>query len=333
MSFHHSTCCEDVGFTLRNYLPCMGKEQMTKRVLKGLKCRQKHISSMFFYDAKGSRLFEEITRLPEYYPSRTEKKLLHQIAPVLFREWREDNIIEIGSGDCSKISILLKAIPPQRWPTMRYTPVDVSQEAIQGSAAHLQRQFAGIEVHGIVADFTRQLHLIPSGGRRLFCFLGSTLGNLSRQQAEGFLVDLGGIMLPGEALLLGVDMIKPVHVLERAYNDSRGITADFNRNILNVVNGLIGSDFDPQAFGHAAFYNERNNRIEMHLEATMEMQISCPAIPYKILIRKGETIHTENSHKYAGACIRDLAAKAGLRIRERFTDEKSWFSLMYLLKE
>jgi len=333
MNFHYSTRCSTGRFTLQNYLPHIGKDEVTRTVLRGLTSREKHISSMFFYDANGSQLFEEITRLPEYYPSRTEKKLLHQLAPALFDERGGHNIVEIGSGDCSKISILLGAISPQWWHTIRYTPVDVSQEAIQASAVRLQRHFPGIKIYGIVADFTRQLHLVPGEGRRLFCFLGSTLGNLTPEQAEQFFIDLGGIMSRGDALLLGVDMIKPVHILERAYNDSRGITAEFNRNILNVVNGLIGTDFDPQAFVHMAFYNHLHHRVEMHLKAKEEMEISCKTLPNKILIRKGETIHTENSHKYTHGCIRDLAATAALKIQKKVTDENSWFSLIHFSRE
>jgi L-histidine N-alpha-methyltransferase len=333
MNFHQSICYEDVKFTLRNYLPHIGKDQVTRNILSGLTCGQKHVSSMFFYDATGSKLFEEITQLPEYYPTRTEKKLLHQFAPELLCERGPKSIVEIGSGDCSKISILLTAIPPQRWPATRYSPLDVSQEAIEKSADRLQRKFPGIEIHGIVADFTRQLHVVPNGRKRLFCFLGSTLGNLSREQAEQFFLDLNQIMFPGDALLLGVDMIKPVNILEKAYNDSRGVTADFNRNILNVVNRLIGTDFDPLAFLHRAFYNDLENRIEMHLEAVKDMEISCPAIPDKILMRKGETIHTENSHKYTNACICAFAATAGLKIENSVTDENRWFSLIHLLKK
>jgi L-histidine N-alpha-methyltransferase len=333
MNFHNSTSYTGKRFTLRNYLPHIGEEQVTERILTGLTSRQKHISSMFFYDATGSKLFEEITLLPEYYPTRTEKRLLHHIAPKLFGGWNGHNIVEIGSGDCSKISILVGAIPRREWETVRYIPVDVSQEAVEESAHHLQQRFPGIEIQGIVADFTRQLSLVPNGKRRLFCFLGSTLGNLSRREAREFFISLDRVMSPGETLLLGVDMIKPVHILEKAYNDSRGVTADFNRNILEVVNRLIQTDFDPQTFDHVAFYSHSKERIEMHLKASKDMEIICPAIPHKVPIRKGETIHTENSHKYTDAHIHDLAATGGLKIEMSLTDEDRWFSLVYMVKE
>jgi L-histidine N-alpha-methyltransferase len=319
-------------FTLRNYLSDIDPDEVTSTILRGLTAPQKRISSIHFYDAVGSRLFEEITRLPEYYPTRTEKRLLQRFAPRFSDGNGRLDIIEIGSGDCSKISILLTAIPSRRWPATCYTPLDASRAAIRGAADCLRKKFPGIEIRGMVADFTRQMHLVPGGRKRFFCFLGGTIGNLTREQSRSFFLDLRRTMGPGDALLLGVDMVKPVEILEKAYNDSRGVTATFNRNILKVVNQLIGTDFDPLAFDHLAYYNHHRNRIEMHLKATADMRISCPAHPEKILIRKDETIHTENSHKYTRADIRALAATAGLAIKNTFTDENHWFSLMYLVK-
>ncbi len=332
MNYPQSAVCDGANFTLRNYLPAMGDDDAAGAILDGLTSRPKRVSSMFFYDAAGSKLFEEITRLPEYYPSRTEKKLLGRLDPSFYDKPGRLNIVEIGSGDCSKISILLGAIPPERWPSVRYMPVDVSDTAIRESADELRRRFPGIEIEGIVADFTRQLHHVPGCGNRLFCFLGSTLGNLSRDKEKRFFLDMGRIMCAGDTLLLGVDMIKDADVLEKAYNDSRGVTAAFNRNILNVVNQLVGTDFDPESFDHLAFYNPEKNRIEMHLQATRPMRIECPAFPGKIELHEGETIHTENSRKYTNDCVKDLAATGGMEIQEIFTDENRWFSLIHLLK-
>ncbi len=332
MNYPQSAACDGANFTLRNYLPGMGAGDAACAILEGLTSPRKRISSMFFYDAAGSKLFEEITRLPEYYPTRTEKKLLGQIGPSFFDKPESLNIVEIGSGDCSKISILLGAIPPQRWSSVRYMPVDVSDSAIRESADELRRKFPGVEIEGIVADFTRQLHHIPDCGNRLFCFLGSTLGNLSREQEKQFFLDMGRIMCAGDTLLLGVDMIKEADILERAYNDSQGVTAAFNRNILNVVNQIVGADFDPESFEHLAFFNHDKDRVEMHLRAIRPMRINCTGHPEKIEFREGETIHTENSHKYTNDYVRNLAATGGLEIQEIFTDEKRWFSLIRLLK-
>lgn len=321
------------NFTLRNYLTEIGRDEVTRTILKGLTARQKYISSVFFYDAEGSRLFEEITRLPEYYPTRAEKSLLRQVAPMVAERPNPLHIIEIGSGDCSKVSILLSALPPRRYGAVRYSPIDASSEALRQSAQRLQGLYPGIAIDGIVADFTRQLHCVPPGRNRFFCFLGSTIGNLSRAQNRRFFQELGLIMKQGDALLLGVDMIKPVSVLEQAYNDSRGVTAAFNRNILKVVNRLLGTDFDPQAFTHLAFYNHHQNRIEMHLKARETMRINCPSHADQIRLDKDETIHTENSHKYTRSDIEEFAATAGLEIRESFTDENRWFSLVHFLKK
>lgn len=320
-------------FTLHNYFCDIGKEELCRTLLAGLTAGQKSISSLFLYDAVGSKLFEEITRLPEYYPTRTEKKLLRRFATLLASWENPLNVVEIGSGDCSKISILLEGIPSHRWPSIRYTPVDVSRDAIRDAAQGLQGKFPGIKIHGLVADFTRHLHHLPKGRNRLFCFLGSTIGNLTREQNRRFFQDMARVMNSGDALLLGLDMIKPVEVLERAYNDSQGVTAAFNRNILNVVNSHIGTDFDPQAFDHLAFFNPDHNRIEMHLRANRRLKISCPVLGRGILMEKEETIHTENSHKYSPSDIEELAAIGGLEVRDCLSDENRWFSLIYFMKK
>ncbi len=317
---------------MHNHLIEIKREEVVRSLIDGLNAPRKRIPSIYFYDASGSKLFEQITQLPEYYLSRTEKRLLHQLAPHLFDKPGQLNIIEIGSGDCSKISILLSAIPKSRRRDICYLPVDVSGDAIHESAKKLQRLFPEIRIHGLVADFTRQMHLIPRG-KNMFCFLGSTIGNLSREQRSRFFHDLGRIMSSGDVLLLGVDLIKPVDILEKAYNDEQGITAAFNRNILNVVNDLTGTDFDPEAFDHLAFYNPRRYRIEMHLQANKAMRIVNPVMNCRIRIEKGETIHTENSRKFTLADIRESAATAGLFIKDHITDNKGWYSLMRLLKE
>jgi L-histidine N-alpha-methyltransferase len=321
------------AFTMEDHLSASVDDAAISQIIAGLRSPRKQISSIYFYDGVGSKLFEQITRLPEYYPTRTEKSILRHVAPVIIGAADHLEIVEIGSGDCSKISILLNAIPPQRRETTRYTPVDVSPDAIQESASLLQQTFPGIKIRGIVGDFTRQMHLIPSGKNQLFCFFGGTIGNLSGEQKERFLNDLSRIMRPGDALLLGADMVKPVRILEKAYNDSQGVTAAFNRNILKAVNRLAGTDFNPLAFDHLAFYNRRRKRIEMHLKARSAMRISCPAIPEKIEIDRGESIHTENSHKYTLADLSNSAAAAGLRLDHVFMDENRWFTLAYFLKE
>jgi L-histidine N-alpha-methyltransferase len=319
--------------TVDNFLLKIGTDAVVQHITEGLTSREKYISCIYFYDAVGSKLFEKITRLPEYYLARTEKSLLAQAAVHICNELKNIDIVELGSGDCSKISILLEAVPSRFLRSVRYIPVDVSQSVVEESAAILVSTFPGMSIHGVVADFMKQLDLIPKGLRRFFCFLGSTVGNLSKKDAAGFFHNLGEAMRNEDMLLLGADMVKSKDVLEKAYNDSQGVTADFNLNILNVVNDIASTNFPPEAFEHVAFYNEELCRIEMHLKAKQDLEVTSPIINENIIIKKGETIHTENSHKFTRQHIEDFASTAGLEIQHIFTDEKKWFSLILLAKK
>jgi L-histidine N-alpha-methyltransferase len=216
--------------------------------------------------------------------------------------------------------------------SVRYIPVDVSQTTIEEAANVLLNDFSGLEILGVVADFTKQLRLIPAGTKRLFCFFGSTIGNFTKEQAVQFISNLSEIMQPSDMLLLGVDMVKSKDILERAYNDNRNVTAKFNRNILNVVNSIIDTNFEPDDFEHVAFYSKELSRIEMHLKALKDLKISSPHITDKIIIHKGETIHTENSYKFTDEIIDELASASGLKIKNRFTDKNKWFSVIQLFK-
>ncbi|MFO7916319.1 MAG: L-histidine N(alpha)-methyltransferase [Candidatus Krumholzibacteriales bacterium] len=313
---------------IRNLLAGNRKEQYLRDILEGLTARNKYISSIFFYDEAGSRLFEKITSLPEYYPYNTEKEILREIAPELCKSFEGIDVVEIGSGDCSKISILLNAIPKQRRKTIRYVPVDISYSALRDSADIISERFPRIEFSGLVADFISQMDRIPRADGRFFCFFGSTIGNLSRRGALSYLTGLHEVMAPGDNLLLGVDMVKDIKIIERAYNDSEGVTAEFNRNILKVINSLAGTDFDPEAFSHVAFFNGEHSRIEMHLEARKDMEVKTPYLKENILIRKGERIHTENSHKFSREQIEVMLRSAGLTIKKLYTDPNRWFLLI-----
>jgi len=317
---------------VENTLPNIGKDTIIQSIYNGLTSTPKYISSMYFYDAIGSKLFEQITKLPEYYLTRTEMKLLKKIFGQIGETLHNTDIVEIGSGDCSKISILLDAIPEYLRETIRYIPIDVSRPAIKESADMLVKRYPGLRIHGFVANFLKQLHIIPQGKKRFICFLGSTLGNLTRIQSRRFLTGIGNIMEPDDILLLGVDMVKSKGILENAYNDSQDVTAAFNRNILNVVNNLAGSDFDPAMFKHIAYYNETFSRIEMHLQAVTEMVISSPQFPQEIILHQGEMVHTENSHKFTLDIINKLAEASGLKIKKLISDENEWFSLIMLNK-
>ena len=315
-----------------NYLTKNGDKELEKNIIAYLTSSSKRISYVFFYDDKGSKLFKEITKLPEYYLTRTEIDLLKEAAPQISDKLRNVDIVEFGSGDCIKISMLLETIPEEFRETVCYVPVDVSIASVEKSSKTLLDKFPGIRIHGIVADFNTQLDVIPKDTKKVFCFLGSTIGNLSMEEAMQFLVDLSEIMHSGDLLLLGFDMVKSKKILEKAYNDSKNVTERFNKNILFVVNNHIGTDFNPDTFKHIAFYNEEFSRIEMHLKALRDMEISCPSLSKNIDIKKGEKIHTENSYKFTFENIKSLANAAGLEIQNIFTDKNKWFSLVQLIK-
>jgi len=333
MHFQKGTACDLPQIKIKNLLPEIGKNEIIKDILEGLTSANKHISSMLFYDEAGSKLFEEITRLPEYYIPRIEKSLIREAAIHLQDSLKDKNIIEFGCGDCSKISLFLQSVPKEHLSSIRYVPVDISQSAVQESAEILLDKFYGLEVNGILADFVNQVELIPGKGKHIFCMFGSTIGNLSREQGAQFCANISKNMRPGDIFLLGMDMVKNREVMFRAYNDSRNVTAKFNRNILNVVNGLVGTNLDPNYFNHLAFFNEKQARIEMHLRAMKDIETFSPYSSQKITLKNGETIHTENSHKFTKEHIEELAKTAGLKVQKIFTDEDNWFSLVQFIKD
>jgi L-histidine Nalpha-methyltransferase len=309
------------------------KEETAKEIITGLTSEKKYIFSKYFYDETGSNLFEQITRLPEYYPTRTEKSILASVAPVLASEINHTDIIELGSGDCSKISILLNSLSRQQMENIRYITVDVSRSAIIKASKQLSQTYPGIQIQGMVADFMLHTRFVPVKSERFVCFFGSTIGNLDEKHAAQFINEIGDFLNPGDQLLLGLDMVKDKKILENAYNDKKGITAAFNKNILNVVNRHIDSDFDENDFEHLAYYNENKSRIEMHLKAVRNMEISSSYMDENLIIRKGETIHTENSHKFTLKHIHKFNLISGLTIKNIYTDDNRWFSLVHFVKQ
>ena len=317
---------------LINYLPDIGISKVREEIYTGLKAFPKYISSKFFYDERGSELFEAITKLNEYYPTRIEKKIISTIGKGLNLDFPELSIIELGSGDSSKIRLLLRQIQKNKLSTIKYFPVDISQSAIEMATEKLADEFPMIKIQGIVADFIYQHNLIPKSEKRLFCFFGSTIGNLNMAEIEQFMKLLGEEMQEGDSFLLGMDMVKDIAVLEKAYNDDQQITADFNKNILNVINNLVDTNFKLAEFEHLAFYNLEKNRIEMHLKARKDIVITFNSAAGKIYIKKGETIHTENSHKFNYDNIKSIGYWAGLDTEKIFTDNNKWFSLVHYKK-
>ena len=318
---------------IENHLPNIGDEKFENMILSDLSSSQKKISSIFFYDAKGSHLFEQITTLPEYYLTRTEISLLHIIAEKLKDTIHHIDLVEFGSGDCKKISILLEPLSKQALHSIRYIPFDVSHDAVKKSSEILTKKFPELRIHGIVADFITQLDVIPKESKKIICFLGSTIGNFSPIQTITFLSNLKRIMNPDDLLLIGFDRVKQKEIIEKAYNDTQLLTEKFNKNILEVVNNIVNTDFDPINFDHVAFYNEELSRIEMHLKAQKTHEVSSPSLPSKVLIKKDEMIHTENSYKFTKDQITMLARKSGLTIKEIISDENEWFSLVLFSRQ
>jgi len=317
---------------IKNYLPQQTHPNIETKILTDLTSEQKRIASMFFYDKAGSQLFEQITNLPEYYLTQTEIQLLKKAASVISNRFRDVDVVEFGSGDCTKISILFNAISKHDRKTIRYVPFDVSNAAVEKSSKLLIDAFPEMSIYGIVADFMTQLDVLPKKTHKIFCFLGSTIGNFSLDKAQEFLNSLSDIMHHGDLLLIGFDMIKKKSIIEQAYNDAQNITEKFNKNILNVVNSYIKTDFNPESFEHVAFYNESLSRIEMHLKAIEDVEIICPKLTSPILIKKGETIHTENSYKFSKEHIFSLAKNAQFDIEQLFTDNQEYFTLAQFIK-
>ena len=295
-------------------------------LLAGLQAPQKHLNPKYFYDQRGSALFEQITRLPEYYPTRTEITLLKSRANVI-AELVGDNtvLLEPGAGNCEKVRCLLDALRPNR-----YVPMDISGDFLRQAARQLREAFPWLEVQPLIADFSQGLYLPPvtPPHRAVVFYPGSTIGNFEPARAVDFLRQVGEHIHPDGGLLLGADLHKDPAILNAAYNDSQGITAAFNRNALNHLNHRFGASFDPENFEHQAFYNEPLQRIEMHLCCRRDHTVKLNG--HTLTFRRGETIHTENSYKYTLEDIERLAEQAGMTLVQSWVDDEQLFSVNYL---
>jgi len=302
--------------------------QFRADVLRGLFAPQKELPCKYFYDEVGSALFEQITELDEYYPTRTELAIMEQHASEMAALLGPRCLlIEYGSGSSLKTRHLLERL---RDPA-GYVPIDVSGEFLSHSARALGEEYPDIEVLPLCADFTRPLG-VPAcrnpGARRVVYFPGSTLGNFTPDAALALLRQTRGLCGRGGGLLLGIDLRKDPRVIEAAYNDRRGVTAAFNRNILVRINRELGADFDIEQFAHRAFYNTTHGRIEMHLVSRREQVVRVGGVPF--VFAAGESIHTENSHKYSLPALNDLAEAGGFAVERVWTDERQYFSVAYL---
>jgi L-histidine Nalpha-methyltransferase len=285
--------------------------------LDGLTADPKVLSPVWFYDEVGSQLFDDITRLPEYYPTRTERELLETHADDIVEIAEVDSLVELGSGTSDKTVHLLDAL--DRADRLdRYLPFDVSGETVREAADRLVDRYPGMAVHAVVGDFNQHLPEIPRGGRRLVAFLGGTIGNLAPDERRRFLFDLDRVMSSDDRLLLGVDLVKDPETLVAAYDDAAGVTAEFNRNALTHLNQRFGAGFDVDGFEHLACWNDEDQWIEMRLRATAEQTVDLGELGATITIADGEEIRTEISAKFTPARIESELSDAG------FDVEGSW---------
>jgi len=304
------------------------KSNLADEIITGLNSEKRYISPKFFYDAVGSELFEQITSLNEYYPTRTEKSILNTVLNKLRPNYSELSLIELGSGDPSKIRLLLDQIPKEYLPLTTYLSVDISKTAIEESISFLSERYPKLIRRGIIADFMNHELQVPANGENIICFLGSTIGNFKPEDINEFMQSFSSQMKSNDSFLVGFDMIKDKELLEDAYNDKAGVTARFNKNILNVVNSHVGSNINPDDFTHKAFFNEEQSRIEMHLQANTQVEITPLNTEVPIIIKSGESIHTENSYKFSNDRITEIGFSAGLKVENIFTDSNKWFSLV-----
>jgi L-histidine Nalpha-methyltransferase len=318
--------------TIDNLLPADFRESSLRSdVLTGLSATPKWLPPKWFYDAEGSALFEKITELPEYYPTRSERAILRAASGEIAAASGAGTLVELGSGSSEKTRLLLDAL--RATGTLRsYVPVDVSESALRAAGAAVAAEYPGLDVHGVVADFDAYLGLghadgAGSSASRLVAFLGSTIGNMMPAERAAFLSRVRAAMAPGDAFLLGTDLVKDPSVLVAAYDDSAGVTAAFNKNVLSVLNDSLGADFDQDAFDHVAVWDSEAEWIEMRLRSAAAQSVRIPAIGLTAAFGAGEEMRTEVSAKFRRAGIAAELAAAGFEMREWWTDPAGQFGL------
>jgi L-histidine N-alpha-methyltransferase len=292
-------------------------------VLKGLTHTPKTLPPKWFYDARGSELFEQITELPEYYPTRAEREILVARSGEIAAATGARTLVELGSGSSEKTRFLLDALTGLH----TYVPVDVSESALTQAGHALIAQQPELSVHALIADFTGGLSLPETPGPRLVAFLGGTIGNLLPVERAAFLASVRSLLSPGDALLLGTDLVKDENVLVRAYDDAAGVTAAFNKNVLTVVNRELGADFDPGAFDHVALWDAENEWIEMRLRSRTDQTVKVPALDLAVDFAADEELYTEISAKFRKEGVRGELAAAGLELAHWWTDSEGRFAL------
>jgi len=314
----------DIAFTRSR-----GSAEMAAEVRESLSADPPYLPCKYFYDDRGSRLFQQITRLPEYYQTRTEESLLETIGDEVAARVHALELVELGSGSGRKIRLLLDAMA-RHGRLERCVLFDINERDLEQSVRALGRDYPAAGVRGVIGDFTRGFDGIGPGGDRLIAFFGGTIGNVHPRDVPALLARVAALLEDGDGFLLGVDLVKDKRVLEAAYNDAAGVTALFNRNILQVINDRLGADFDPEAFDHVAFYDERNAWIEMRLRARRAQRVRIPGADMELRLPFGGEIRTEISCKYSRESLEAMLPGTGLRLGEWYTDEENRFALALL---
>ena len=297
-------------------------------VLDGLTRPFKELPPKHFYDTRGSELFEQICELPDYYPTRSEREILELCADEIVSETRAGELVELGSGSADKARILLDAMA-RAGTLRRYVPFDVSEQVVRDAAQQLVDEYDGLHIHGVVGDFERHLDRVPPSGDepRLVALLGGTIGNFPPGTRRRMLRKIGALLGPGDRLLLGTDLVKDPAEIEAAYDDPQGVTAEFNRNVLHVINRELDADFEPDAFEHIAFFDRRHEWIEMRLRALRPCSVLIGELGLRVEFAHGEELRTEISAKFTRARVRDDFEAAGLSLRGWYTDPNARFAL------
>jgi L-histidine N-alpha-methyltransferase len=301
-------------------------------VIAGFGGVPKRLRPLWFYDARGSELFEQITRLPEYYLTRAEWEILVGQAAAIAAVSRADTLVELGSGSSVKTRLLLDALAATGQ-VARYVPVDVSEAALRSAVDAIRVERPGLAIHAVVADIGTHLDSVPLGDRCLVAFLGSTVGNLEPEERAKFLSRLAGLLRPGDTLLLGTDLVKDPALLVAAYDDAAGVTAEFNRNVLRVLNRELGADFDPEAFSHVAQWNAASEWIEMRLRSRRRQVVQLPGADLVVSFQPGEEIWTEVSAKFRAGGVREELARAGFTTLRWWTDRAEQFGLSLSVRD
>jgi dimethylhistidine N-methyltransferase len=302
-------------------------------VIAGLTQKRKFLPPRYFYDSKGSQLFEQICELPEYYPTRTEASILQQYAQELAKTTGACQLVELGSGSSTKTRFLFTAYQNQGYP-LYYTPIDVSGSILEESSVSLLKDYPSLHIHGLVGTYKEALKQLPSSpvDKRMVIFLGSSLGNFSPSESDRFFTQITEVLRSGDYFLLGIDLQKLIDTLETAYNDSQGVTAAFNLNVLEHLNRRFQGNFQLDNFKHWAFYDRAQHQIEMHLVSQLDRAVRLNALNLNLELAVGETIRTEISRKFDLQQMQSYLAARGLNQIQAWTDSDRWFGLILCQK-